>query len=62
MAKESNTSNLQSHLKNHHPLKFAEITQAKNVEKPTISNRQFLTGLKMAQCFIICAKMHNRQL
>ena len=37
MAKESNTSNLQSHLKNHNPLKFAEITQAKNVEKPTMS-------------------------
>ena len=28
-------SNLQSHLKNHHPLKFAEIKQPKSIEKPT---------------------------
>ena len=38
MAKGSNTSNLQSHLKNHHPLKFAEIKQVKSVENPTMSH------------------------
>ena len=32
MAKGSNTSNLQSHLKKHHPLKFAEIKQAKSID------------------------------
>ena len=35
MAKGSNTSNLQSHLKNYHLLKFAEVKQIKSVEKPT---------------------------
>ena len=37
MSKCSNTSHLLSHLKNRYPLKFVEIRQAKNVEKPTTS-------------------------
>ena len=43
MAKGSNTSNLQSHLK------FAEIKQAKNVDKPTTSCGQIMIDVAMSK-------------
>ena len=45
MAKGSNTSNLQ----NHHPLKFAEIKQAKSVDKPTTSCGQITIDVAMSK-------------
>ena len=49
MVKGSNTSNLQSHLKKHHPLKFAEIKQAKSVDKPTTSCGQITIDVVMSK-------------
>ena len=43
-----NTSNLQSHLKNHHPLKFADIKQAKSVDKPTTTRSCAQTTIDVA--------------
>ena len=49
MAKGSNTSNLQSHLMNHHPLKFAKIKQAKSVDKPMTNSGQIMIDVAMSR-------------